>query len=419
MRTAKIADLVSRGALFLAVGAALLSWNMHFAEASTNEELEQVRKEIQQHRNSVKKYQNDLAALKKQLAQDEKAFREISKKLQEYENHLGAVKTKLSALEKTQEELLAKKKIQQMYLARQIADAYQLGSDDYAKLVLNQEDPNQIGRTLEYHIYMNKARTKLIDEIDSTIADIKAGHELIAQNNADLLKAYEDRKNIAEAVKIRKAQREETAKAIAESIGEEKKLIAQLQVTEKKLITEIEANKKKLAQEQKEKEAREIAKAKEEAKKAGLSENDAAKAKQDALEKNKPKGLSDLKGKMPWPTDGSIAKSFGQSRAGELTWTGLLIRSKSGRTKSSGNGIVVLAGPLDGYGLIVAVDHGQDYLSLYANNKELFVAVGDSVKAGDALGTIDLESGNLESALYFEIRHRGVPLNPSKWLKKR
>lgn len=419
MRTAKLADLVTRGALCIVAGAALLSWNAQCSAATTDEELEQVRKEIKQHRNSVKKYQNDLAALKKQLAQDEQAFREISKKLQESENKLGALKNKLSDLQKTQEDLLAKKKIQLNYLSRQIADAYKLGSDDYVKLVLNQEDPNQIGRTLEYHIYMNKARTSLIDQIDSTIAELNAGRELIEKNNADILAAYEDRKNVAEAVKIRKEQREETAKAIADSLNEEKKLLGQLQITEKKLLDEIEANKKKLAKEQKEKEAREIAKAKEEAKKAGLSESEAAKAKQDAIEKTKPHGLTALKGKMPWPTDGKIAKSFGQSRAGELTWTGMLIKSKSGQTKSSGSGIVVLAGPLDGYGLIVAIDHGDDYLSLYANNKELFVTVGNSVQAGDSLGTIDRESGNLESALYFEIRHKGVPLNPAKWLKKR
>ena len=137
------------------------------------------------------------------------------------------------------------------------------------------------------------------------------------------------------------------------------------------------------------------------------------------LEKEKLSGFEKLKGNLVWPANGKILKKYGDSRAGELKWMGLLIRSKNQQVKAIAKGDIVLATELSGYGFIIAIDHGDGYISLYGNNRDNLKKVGDRVYAGELIAYTDSDSYQLDGALYFEIRHKGKSVNPSKWLRKR
>jgi len=126
-----------------------------------------------------------------------------------------------------------------------------------------------------------------------------------------------------------------------------------------------------------------------------------------------------LKGKLPWPVQGKIVRSFG-SRRSDSKWNGVLMRAKEGKKiKSIAHGQVVFSDWFKGYGLLVIIKHDKNFMSLYAFNQSLYSEVGDWVNAGDTIATLGNSGGRNKAGLYFEIRKKNKPLNPKKWCKKR
>jgi len=129
-----------------------------------------------------------------------------------------------------------------------------------------------------------------------------------------------------------------------------------------------------------------------------------------------------LRGKLPWPVQqGKVLARFGQPRAGgSLRWQGMLIGTDRGaRVRAPFEGRVVYADWLPGMGLMLVLDHGGGYLSLYGHNEEVFRKVGDAVAAGDVIGSVGDSGGHNQPALYFEVRRGREPVNPENWLQRR
>jgi septal ring factor EnvC (AmiA/AmiB activator) len=126
-----------------------------------------------------------------------------------------------------------------------------------------------------------------------------------------------------------------------------------------------------------------------------------------------------LKGKLALPVVGEILDRFGQPRAGGgPPWKGLFIHAKAGQpVHVVGNGEVVFADWLRGFGNLLIVDHGNGYLSLYSNNESLYKQAGDSVRAGDVVAAVGNSGGQDEPGLYFELRHLGQPFDPLSWVR--
>ena len=121
------------------------------------------------------------------------------------------------------------------------------------------------------------------------------------------------------------------------------------------------------------------------------------------------------KGRLPWPTQGSMIHRFGSARiAGQMNWTGAYIAAPMGNSVIAvHHGRVVFADYFGGHGLLVIVDHGEGYLSLYAHNQNLLKKAGEPVQAGEAIARIGNSGGQASTGLYFEIRHNGKPIDPS------
>ena len=129
-----------------------------------------------------------------------------------------------------------------------------------------------------------------------------------------------------------------------------------------------------------------------------------------------------LRGKLPWPVQqGQVLARFGQPRAGgSLRWQGMLIGTARGaRVRAPYGGQVVYADWLPGMGLMIVLDHGGGYMSLYGHNQELFRKVGDAVASGDVIGAVGDTGGHDQPALYFEVRRGREPVNPEIWLQRR
>ncbi|HRI93534.1 MAG TPA: peptidoglycan DD-metalloendopeptidase family protein, partial [Accumulibacter sp.] len=130
--------------------------------------------------------------------------------------------------------------------------------------------------------------------------------------------------------------------------------------------------------------------------------------------------LAKMKGSLRLPTKGSVSNRFGSARQEGSTWKGLFIRAGTGSdVRSIAAGRVVFAEWMRGFGNLLIVDHGSDYLSVYANNDSLLKQVGDDVRGGESIATVGNTGGNPESGLYFEIRHDGKPLDPLAWVNSK
>ena len=123
---------------------------------------------------------------------------------------------------------------------------------------------------------------------------------------------------------------------------------------------------------------------------------------------------------MKWPVLGHISNSFGTPRTqGGMRWQGVTLKAKSGNNvRAIHHGRVVFADWFGSSGLLIIIDHGEDYMSLYAHNESLLRETGDWVRAGEPLATVGVSGGQMEPALYFEIRHNGKAINPKHWIKK-
>jgi murein hydrolase activator len=126
-----------------------------------------------------------------------------------------------------------------------------------------------------------------------------------------------------------------------------------------------------------------------------------------------------LRGKLPWPTIGRVSHKFGSSRnVGNLRWNGVMIKAQQGAdVRAIHAGRVIFSDYLRGHGLLLIIDHGDDYMSLYAHNQTLFKDTGEIVVAGEVIANVGNSGGLSSAALYFEIRHRGKPTNPAHWCK--
>lgn len=144
-------------------------------------------------------------------------------------------------------------------------------------------------------------------------------------------------------------------------------------------------------------------------------ENDAASAEPESAEPVAV--LNGLSKNLPLPVKGEIQGRFGMERPDGGVWRGIVLRAREGtRVRPVAPGRVAYAGWFNGFGNLLIVDHGQGYLSVYAYNQSLLRQVGDTVKVSDAIATVGATGGQVESGLYFEIRHNGKPVNPQLWL---
>ena len=124
-------------------------------------------------------------------------------------------------------------------------------------------------------------------------------------------------------------------------------------------------------------------------------------------------------GGLGWPLSGSLLAGYGGKMPDGRGSDGLLIGASAGTpVKAVADGTVVYAEWMTGYGLLLIVDHGNDYMSLYAHNDALLRDAGDAVRRGEAVSTVGSSGGHGRPALYFELRRHGQPVNPNVWLKR-
>ncbi|CAA0099620.1 Murein hydrolase activator EnvC [Halioglobus japonicus] len=353
-------------------------------EEKAREQLQKLEEDIQSITQEISAASSQHDELQQQLRQSEIELGTLQRQITENQQALETGAQELVTLEAQRAELEKARDKQQARIAQELKTAWQMGRQGEIKVILNQENPHTVARLLAYYRYFFRARNTLLEQyretlrelaevqlqIDNTQAELAARGETLEQQQADITTAQASRK-----------------------------------LTMEELSASISSNSAQLKQKEEDrKQLEELLQAIEEAV-VDLETPDNYATFQSA------------KSQMPWPIAGKPSNQFGRSRnAGKMRWQGITIPADEGTTvRAIHHGRVVYADWLRGSGLLLIIDHGDGYMSLYAHNESLLREVGEWVTVGSPISTVGNTGGEDHAALYFEIRHNGKPTDPTNW----
>lgn len=349
--------------------------------------LAELRRRIQELRVSLDSARGEQGRLRGQLRATETEIGRVSLALKRLGERSRQKEDELRGLRAQRDEARAALGRQRELLAQQIVAGYVMGRQGYLKVLLSQQEPAAIGRALVYYDYFNKARTVRIEEIHRGLEEIAALEAGIRDETAALDRLREEQRQQMDALEeSRRARRQVLARLDAEIRTKEQRLAMLLE--DERRLAELVGR------------------------------------LQEALSDMAP-DVDDIppfpshKGRLPWPAHGRIAARFGSPRhLGGLVWRGVLIDAAEGEdVRAIYHGRVAFADWLRGFGLLIIIDHGNGYMSLYGHNQSLYKGVGEWVDKGEVIATVGDSGGRTTPGLYFEIRHNGVPDNPLRWCR--
>ncbi len=355
-------------------------------EAQARQKLEQVRAQI-----------HDLAAAQQDtnarrgdaltaLRDQELKIAATAKQLRVLDGRIKEQQAKLDDLFKQRAALDDKLKDQRDALAALLRSAYAMGRGEELKLLLAQDKAADIARMLAYYRYFEHAR---IGEIDALMKNLdalaKVQDDIVAQK-ATLEKSRADQVDRAKQFDAERLARQQALSSLDATLRDQKSRLAALGRDEKTL-TDLIAKLRDIF--------------------ADIPKNLAGA-----------QPFASQRGQLPWPLRGRVVEKFGGGNGTDRANQGLLIAASAGATvRAVAHGRVVFADWLRGYGLLLIIDHGDGYLSLYGYNESLLKDVGDWVDAGVAIATSGDSGGRPSPGLYFELRHQGKAIDPAPWLK--
>jgi septal ring factor EnvC (AmiA/AmiB activator) len=327
-------------------------------------------------------------------------------------------------------------------LSNQLRKQYSSGLSPWTAL-LSGDDPQQIGRDLTYLDYIARARSEAVSAVKQEIerlAELESKTELRRQDVVRVVQETTEQKTLLEGQKKERATvlariegQLQAQRAEAATLGRDDKrlsdlvdeLAGQLQAAREAAQAAEAARKAEAArqaeqalQEQARRQAQEASEAKE--RQAAQAQAAAAAAEAGrAVQSPAAAGGAGLKPGLRWPVKGQVMARFGTNRPEGGVWRGVLLRATEGASvQVVASGTVVYSNWLRGFGNLMIVDHGQQYLSVYAYNQSLLKQIGDEVQTGETIALAGSTGGQVDSALYFEIRHRGSAVDPVQLLAR-
>jgi septal ring factor EnvC (AmiA/AmiB activator) len=420
------------------LGAVFLASSLHHACAGeakktasnkvfqTKQELIDVQKKLDDMKKNLDNTQAAHHDAADALKESEIAISNTNKKLYEINQLQQKNKQKLNQLNQQSDKITQQLQSQQAILAKQLYAQYTKGEKNYAQMILQKQNPNEIARDLHYFSYIAKARAELIKKMQGNLQTLAELNEKTAEalEEVNTLKAEHmaQKKNL----QIQKQAKSAVVKQLSSQIAEQRNAIQKLSRDEKNLSNLVEKL-AKIAQEQ-EKQRRLAAKKSEKkslTNNENLTENPLKPKEKEIVARNDAEpsaeisgvNFSTLKGKLRLPVRGSVLNRFGASREDTgISWKGLFIQATEGaEVKSVAGGRVVFADWMRGFGNLIIIDHGQGYMSLYGNNQAILKSVGTNVSAGDVIASVGNSGGNETNGLYYELRRQSQPFDPLSW----
>jgi septal ring factor EnvC (AmiA/AmiB activator) len=392
--------------------------------------------------------QSELAKLKRQLAVSEVSRSEASdalassdtaisranRRLRELSIARNRVEQQIAVLEQREQDVAVRQGERQSQLDQLLRRQQRLSLRDPLHLLLEGESPGDLGREQVYLDYLSRTTEASVSQLQSRRAELAVLHEQSQEKKEELAKIAEEEDKSRLILEQEQARRKRTLEQLSKQIAGQRQSIARLERDEQRLGTLIDRISKVLT-EQSRREAERARQLAEREAKAKAATRGATAPKVPEPERTAARTPSDLpssasnfgqqKGKLRLPVDGAVSARFGSPRRGDggstgPSWKGVFLRAPAGAdVKAVGDGRIVFADWLRGFGNLLVIDHGEGYLSIYGNNEALLRNVGDRVAVGEVVASVGNTGGNEAPGLYFELRFQGRPFDPLTWVAAR
>lgn len=424
-------------------------------------DLQEIRDKIQTLNKEIstgENQRNDAADQLKKVEQDisgtQRSLRELTTKKDSLSQRIEEIHQESKALEQRQEG-------EQKRLNKLLYRQYVQGNPDSLRLLLKGNDPNQLARTSYYLWTIGKARTTLLAQLQETLREKQLLEQELSSKKRDVDALAQKEQQAHEKLLSQRSERKQLLNGLSSKLAEQRKQVNNLRQNEKqlsllidKLAKAAEAREAEYREAQRREAAREKARERErqkelekekELEKAKTKDKEKTKEKDKPVErlspppkqeepektkpvpeKEKPTPQDTLpaytppprqEGNFRPPVQGTVSNRFATPRLEGTSWKGIFIKAAQGAdVKAIGNGRVVFADWMRGFGNLIIIDHGKSLLSIYGNNEAVFKSIGDNVRAGDVIANVGNSGGNAETGLYFEIRHQGKPTDPLQWV---
>jgi septal ring factor EnvC (AmiA/AmiB activator) len=356
-------------------------------KSQKEKQLQALQSEISKLKKIIDVKQDSKSRFAEHLRKIEGQIGELSKKISTTKKQINNSRSELEVLRRSRKTYQKKLVQENDLLAQQVHAAYTLGKQEKIKLLFSQKGPAALQRNLVLYQYFSNARVNLINDVETSIEKILSTESKISEEKEKLDNSY----RLLKQQKVKLDKDSKKRKSIISSLGAQIKeqggQLSQLQDEARELQTLIDSIGDILT---------------------GIPEPDLDR-----------KAFSKLRGKLAWPVKGKLKRMFGRYKSGsDLRWQGVIIEAPTGRhVRAVSHGRVAFSDWLRGLGNLIIIDHGNSYLSLYGHNESLYKSAGEWVEPGDIIGSVGNSGGRPDPALYFEIRKKGKPQNPTKWCK--
>lgn len=351
------------------------------------QQLQKLQQRIQAIRARLDATRGQRTQLNRQLEQSEQAIGRLARRLRVLQEQLRRQERRVEQLRHEEREQADALKVQRALLARQIRAAYLMGREEQLRILLSQEDPAEVSRLLTYYDYLNRERARRMADIRRQLQRLADTRKTMELEQARLERLEREQRERKIGLEQEQRTRRKVVAQLAREIEGQGEQLARLHKDEKQLQALLEGLQQALAD--------------------------------IPVEPSRQIPFSKARGRLPWPVKGVIRKAFGDPKIGRLRWDGVMIAAPEGReVRAVHAGRVAFADWLRGFGLLIIVDHGDGFMTLYGHNQSLFKEAGDWVGKGETIATAGNTGGRRETGVYFAIRHRGKPVNPVRWCRK-
>jgi septal ring factor EnvC (AmiA/AmiB activator) len=374
----------------LLIVSAVISSNIWAGSKETEQQLDSVKTEINALNQDLIKNKHSKSTLYAQLKKHSLAVSSLNKELLSIKLKVNGHKRELAKIEQQVAKQDQSHTQQLDALNSQIRRAFINGKPSVIKVLLNQQSPTTLTRSSRYFHYYHQARQQQLKKISSTLDNLSEDQRRLYTAQKKQLQLYDQQKLKQKQLHSKTQLRQATLKQLEGKINDQGSQLSALYVQEQSL--------KKL-----------------------LASLNKSKTQVSSISPIKDGSFAKRAGTLAWPLKGKVIAHYGSSRnIGKLTWQGILISSPAGESIfAAATGQIIFADWLRGFGLMVIIDHGNQYMSLYGNNETLLKQVGDIVSMGELIAQSGDKGVRQHAGLYFEIRHKGSPTNPLRWLRKK
>ncbi|MEJ2383453.1 MAG: peptidoglycan DD-metalloendopeptidase family protein [Xanthomonadales bacterium] len=364
------------------------------AQDSADPERAQAERQLHEVLAQIERLGGALLAARREHRAEQSRLRELDLALQRadrayraLENERREHQARLTELDRQRREFIATLDDRTARLANQLRAAYRSGRQSRSRLILNLDDPEIVTRMLAYYDYVNRAQLGRIAELRDAVTTLDRLANETGLELERLAEVQREQQSLRDELAAQRGQRAELLARIANDIEQNQSSLRELERDRKDLEALIERLADVLAD--------------------------------IPLDLDQRAGFASRKGRLPMPLNGPVRHAFGQTRAAGLRWQGWLIGADTGaEVHAIGYGRVAFADWLRGYGLLLIIDHGQGFMSLYGHNESLLQDAGAWVEAGEVIGVVGGNSGTTQG-LYFELRRNGKAIDPAAWIDRR